>query len=276
MIEKRHGPLMSDGAFAPPRNPQLLERYVNMATATFRRVAQGEVTPEEAGHRYGLYLYAKEMAKITYKTQTEIDPLTQLPNYRGSQQIFDQLIERKKPFGVFMIDIDGFGELNNNPQYGYEVTNDLLRQFGVLLRDTLYHGYGEHRDDIVTRLDAEQKHRTTKGMATRKHGEHGDEFLCFLPSVEDEKQLQTVLKKIVLAFNGAPFYVERDGQMLEIPVTVSVGGGIYRDGQDRIAFLERIEKHGVRAAKNEGKNRFVIATAPKRRRGSIVPEAETS
>jgi GGDEF domain-containing protein len=213
-----------------------------------------------------MYLYAKEMSKREYKTQTEIDPLTQLPNYRGSQQIFDQLIEREKPFGVFMIDVDGFGELNNNPRYGYEVTNDLLRQFGVLLRNTLYHGHGEHRDDIVTRLDSEQKRKPQKGMATRKHGEHGDEFLCFLPSVEDEKQLQIVLKKIVLAFNEAPFYVERNGEVLEIPVTVSVGGGIYRDGQDRVAFLEHIEKNGVRAAKNEGKNKFVIASSPKRRR----------
>jgi diguanylate cyclase (GGDEF)-like protein len=74
-----------------------------------------------------------------YRTRLEaseklsaIDPLTELSNRRAFENQLQARIEAKKPFGLIMIDLDGFKVIND--RHGHLAGDDLLRQFSSELR----------------------------------------------------------------------------------------------------------------------------------------------
>ncbi len=253
MPEKRIAPLTLPTTTPNLHDSQLLDRFIAWSEAKVQVAVDGKISVQAAAKRLGTLMYAKEIQKKRLKLETEIDPLTKLPNYKGAQNILDRLISSKKSFGVIIADIDRFKALNYT--YGHDLMNDLLVQTGIVFNAVLYHGREKEEDDIVTRLDKEKQ---PQDVATRKHGEHGDEFLIFLPSCTNEASLQIVCQKLLNAFNESPFFVDDGKTIIEVPLTISIGARGYRNGEDRTSFLNEISLLGTRRAKDEGRNRCIV------------------
>jgi diguanylate cyclase (GGDEF)-like protein len=64
--------------------------------------------------------------------RSSIDALTDLANRRAFEAQLQVRIERREPFGLILIDLDGFKEINDT--YGHLAGDDLLRQFSQELR----------------------------------------------------------------------------------------------------------------------------------------------
>ncbi len=78
-----------------------------------------------------------EAKKLIHSLSNDIDGLTGLLNFSGFHKYLDKVIQnaskKHRPVSLMMIDIDGFTEINYS--LGYELGNEILRQFANLLLD---------------------------------------------------------------------------------------------------------------------------------------------
>lgn len=204
-------PVILDTNAIISRNTGYVDQYVAALEA-------GDITREHLVTRLGEVLAAREIKIHKLEQETLRDSLTGLPNFKGSLLAADKLAKRGKPYGHIVLDLRHFGELNN--KYGMPVGDQVLQATALLLENTLYHNRGED-SDVVTHYDL----HVVQDLAVRSHGEHGDEFHIFLPSVETEEQLEIVCEKLLRAFEQ-PIEVKRKGKNLALIVGISVGAAI--------------------------------------------------
>ncbi|WP_158558742.1 sensor domain-containing diguanylate cyclase [Mitsuokella sp. AF21-1AC] len=86
--------------------------------------------------------YDQGLVKAIYETATR-DPLTCLPGRKFMEVCLDEAMEiyrrTEQPFAVLFADVNNFHDINNT--YGHAVGDDLLRAFGIALRQ-----YGRKAD----------------------------------------------------------------------------------------------------------------------------------
>lgn len=184
------------------------------------------------------------------------DPLTGLHNRRSAQQILTLETERAKrygtPFGVAMIDIDHFKQVNDN--YGHTIGDEALQAVAQALTASA------RTTDVVTRWG-------------------GEEFAVFLANTD-----MAGCKQAADRFREQ---VERIPRFEDGPagLTVSVGVAVYEAEDTPERLIERAD-HALYRAKRAGRNRVVAvgATDPnyRPRRPSdtltdqVIPEASES
>jgi diguanylate cyclase (GGDEF)-like protein/PAS domain S-box-containing protein len=143
------------------------------------------------------------------------DVLTGLPNralfYERAAMILAQAKRRKGRFGMMLLDLDRFKEIND--RFGHDAGDRVLVEASDRLKKVL-------RDvDTVARIG-------------------GDEFVVLLPEVADELNAGQVAERIAAAF-GTPVAVGEE----EIPVSFTIGTALYPDdGQDIDAILRRADQ----------------------------------
>ena len=173
-----------------------------------------------------------DLGESDYVRMAYTDELTGLPNRRRFEQRLQALAARRretgKPFGVALIDLDGFKPIND--VYGHAAGDEILRQVALRL-----HG-GADSFGTVARFG-------------------GDEFAILAPELasEDEAgQLATVLSEIV----SAPYDLE--GRRVRL--SGSFGLALYPDcGSDGGQLLERAETALYRA-KKQGRGHIAVFT----------------
>lgn len=103
------------------------------------------------------------------KELNSTDSLTRLYNRRAGVEIIEKLLEEHCKDRAFMlIDLNKFKQINDN--YGHQVGDSVLREFGMAIKRSLYD------NDVALRLG-------------------GDEFIIFLADVKDKEQVEGFLRK---------------------------------------------------------------------------------
>lgn len=211
-----------------------------------KQVERGQITQDQKEERI-----ARSMAVLTlllrrYREEARRDPLTNLANRREFERRFDNLVKQESTFGLLMVDIDHFKKVND--EYGHLAGDNVLIQVGLILGNNLREIRQEGEVDVIARFGKE---------AARVGGE---EFAVLLPGIKNEENLRMVAERIRLAFSDNHLQVTTGRATIEIPITISIGGGVYR-GRDAETFRGGVDK-SLYAAKDAGRNRAEILPSP--------------
>lgn len=175
---------------------------------------------------------AIETARLAHLAVT--DDLTRAYNYRMLRPRLDEEVSRAarygEPLSILMMDLDHFKHVND--EHGHAVGDEVLRTFVDRVR-------GEVRQaDVLIRRG-------------------GEEFLLLMPSTGEAEAL-TVAERIRQRIASTPIVV---ANMLEVPLTVSIGAATWRDGESPLALEGRADAALYRA-KQTGRNRVVGSAVP--------------
>ncbi len=199
-------------------------------------VETGQIARIQKDHRIARALVAAEYRRERANEKASRDPLTGLNNRGVFEKMFDAFVRRKTPFGLLIIDIDHFKRVNDT--YGHQAGDAVLIQTGMEIENNIRQlRSNEQQNDIVARYG-------------------GEEITVLLPNVADELDLRGVAETIREAIGCKPFKVKEE----EIPITVSIGGGIFR-GQGKSDFFEAVDKKALYSAKESGRNQTIILGA---------------
>ncbi len=160
-----------------------------------------------------------------------VDPLTEAYNRRFGlarlREEFSRAVRAENPLGILMLDLDHFKAVNDT--YGHLVGDRVLRAVAGACRRVVREG------DVLIRYG-------------------GEEFLVLLPGAgtDDVAQVGERIRRAV-----SETCVD-DGE-LRVGVTVSLGGGTYRDAADSPDALVALADGALYAAKGNGRNRLVMA-----------------
>lgn len=173
---------------------------------------------------------AKERMELGYKTAAMKDPLTGLLNRRSFEEEAAMLtrlqVKRDQPVAVFMIDLDGFKEIND--RFGHSLGDQVLRLFADTARRSL------RSTDLVGRIG-------------------GEEFAVVLADACRDNAFR-VAERVRLAFADAAATVGS----LPVRATASFGVSIIQDPQETIEILLTQADQALYRAKALGRNRVVL------------------
>jgi|GEM_PF-3228215 len=153
-----------------------------------------------------------------------VDPLTGLRSRHEMETILERYIERAKDqhFSIIMADLDNFKDLNDT--HGHKVGDEILAEFGRLIRDCI------RVNDLAFRYG-------------------GEEFLIILPGAnfyEAAECAERMRKKL------------KDATVCKgITVSASFGVAEYQENDTASSLLERADRALYRA-KAQGKNRVEV------------------
>ena len=240
-----------------------LQRYDDYQLTLEKEIEAGRLTPERKRRIISRDLLARDLWAERYKDMAYVDSLTRLPNDRRFKEEYAKLIAQGKPFALLCVDLDKFTAVNNT--YGHDAGDNILFQAGQRFREfirTDNEGSREGEEDIVTRKPEEEIEEQPQEwevsrppQAARKGGE---EFNILLPGITRTEDLRTVAERIRTAFEAVPFVVHVEGEQREIPVTISIGGALYKYGADNSKdFYRLVDKEALYEAKKT-RNSVVI------------------
>lgn len=159
-----------------------------------------------------------------------IDDLTRLPNRRH----FDMQLERRLaelgrygwPFGVLMIDLDDFKQVND--RFGHQTGDTVLQMVGRTL------SANSRALDTVARWG-------------------GEEFAAVIANVHED-ELRKVAEKFRAMIDAGSV---RGGGEEPLRITVSIGGAVARANENASELIERADQM-LYAAKRAGRNRVCL------------------
>ncbi len=157
--------------------------------------------------------------------EATIDFLTQVANRasfdRALSDMVNDFYRRNYPFALIMIDIDDFKKINDT--YGHQAGDYVLQELARVLKSQL------RARDVIARYG-------------------GEEFAIILPGVTFSQALR-VAERLRRSIEKHLFKFKD----VQIPVTISLGLAMMRDGLDETAIVERADK-ALYLAKRSGKN----------------------
>ena len=178
------------------------------------------------------YVVKNEMLKRQLQRLNIIDDLTQIQNRKGFRLALTSALASahrfKLGFSLLILDIDFFKQYNDN--LGHPEGDRCLVKIAQLLTDTF-----QRETDTVTRLG-------------------GEEFAILVPDV-DWRSADSICQRVhrVIA-NAAIIHPESP---IATTLTVSIGGAIYKTGDDEKTIYARADK-ALYQAKSQGRNSSVI------------------
>lgn len=216
-----------------------IEAYQDWLHTLRWMVRREQITEMEMNYRIARTMAAADLLKDRANKRARTDALTGLYNRGAFNEYYDSYVKSGKPFGLLIIDIDYFKRVNDT--YGHQAGDAILIQMGMEIRsNTRQLRQGDEQDDIVARYG-------------------GEEIVVLLSNVEDERDLKKSAEKIRMSVGSHPFIVKDK----EIDVTVSIGGGIFKNGGNKDAFFKSVDG-ALYEAKDQGRNRTVMSNAQMR------------
>ncbi|MDP2585307.1 MAG: GGDEF domain-containing protein [Candidatus Levybacteria bacterium] len=219
----------------------MIDKKVNSTNdwlTSLQKKVDGEIiTNDERNKIIARSMIAREIQIERLAEKSKIDPLTGIPNRRAFNEEYDRVIRNGSKLGLLVIDIDDFK--NFNEAYGYLTGDNVLVQIALNLNANLRQfRENEAENDILYRWG-------------------GEEFVTIVKNISKKEDLEKVAEKLRKSICERSFSVKVGDKNTDIPITVSVGGSIYR-GEDKDLFFDTVDKGAVKEAKKLGKNRTVI------------------
>jgi diguanylate cyclase (GGDEF)-like protein len=171
-----------------------------------------------------------------------IDSLTQLPNRKSLMEDFSAMLMRyqrhPRAFSLLMIDIDHFKVIND--EYGHLGGDDVLRHVASILREQM------RQVDVVARYG-------------------GEEFIALLDET-DSVEAHSVAERIRSTI--AASHVSYQGRLIQVTVSIGVAE-ISELHETREQLIDRADK-AMYQAKQQGRNRVVLADAGEEKTGVVI------
>lgn len=213
---------------------------------------------DEKGNPIG---FAKITRDVTERRRNEealdrlahFDSLTGLPNRIVLSTRLEKSIERDEPIAVFLVDLDGFKDVNDT--LGHTAGDAILRATADRL------GAGLGREDIVARLD-------------------GDEFGILVPGLQEPQSAEAMGRELAQRF-ATPFTWEDQELHIGASVGIAIGAGDRTSAGDLLAnadlALYRAKadgRHGFRLFEPAFRERAVARRACERELRRAVAQGE--
>lgn len=173
---------------------------------------------------------------FSLRERTTVDGLTGLLNKYAFYAICSATIGRlkraqskEKPSNlrVLVMDLDGFKEIND--KYGHLAGDQILVQFAQRLKAVM-----KRESDAIARFG-------------------GDEYVALLQDT-DKAGAEILANRILNAMNNEPFVIKNpDGSVLQIKLTISIGGDEYNWEENSLPMIDRADKALYRVKKG-GRN----------------------
>lgn len=215
------------------------------------KVEKGILNQDEYDELIARSMIAREKLTERANERRRKDSMTGLLNKGAYVEEIEKLISKNTPFGLLVADLDHFKDINDN--YGH-ATGDV-----VLIQTA--RNFTSHLRQV--RPEASQNDQVFR------YG--GEEIVALLPGMHDEEDLRMVSEKIRDAIGATPYSIDKDGQNMHVPITISIGGGIFRPEEQpevrdaegkivppRVVFFNKVDKQGLYQAKAQGRNRTVV------------------
>ena len=173
----------------------------------------------------------------TLEAENVTDSLTQVFNRRYLERRLDEEVARSKRYGfdlsVLMLDIDHFKSVNDT--YGHRAGDDALSALGSLIKISL------READVVARYG-------------------GEEFLliCGSTAIEEARLMAERLRQLVESRRLD--ITDHSGAGRSIQISISIGAAGLGGGIDSKDTLIQAADRALYRAKQEGRNRVVVAT----------------
>ncbi|MBA2391338.1 MAG: GGDEF domain-containing protein [Ktedonobacteraceae bacterium] len=187
-------------------------------------------------HQQKMFAMVKELYGEQVQVAT-IDPVTSLPNHRTVMCKIDEELQQSQQLqcgcAILFIDLDHFKSINDT--YGHRAGDAVLQEIARRLRISL------RLEDFVGRYG-------------------GEEFTVVLHDTGMEVAVQVAERlRMEVAALPCTWEAEETQEIVEIPVTTSIGISIYHEhGETREALIEAADKAMYRA-KHSGRNRACLA-----------------
>jgi diguanylate cyclase (GGDEF)-like protein len=183
---------------------------------------------------------SKERLELDQRMKAQTDPLTGALNRRAFMSRGERLLRRhgveQKPLCLLFLDLDHFKSLND--RFGHSGGDDVLMKFVAVVHDNI------RPTDFLFRIG-------------------GEEFCCLLPYTA-AAQAHRVAERIRHQFEAATV----DVAGTTVQTTVSLGiASTEVFGYDLDTLMRRADM-AVYAAKQQGRNRVVVATLDDAQRGT--------
>lgn len=174
--------------------------------------------------------FAKERHSMMRRLENLVcvDELTLVYNRHFYNDKIRTTIEEAKrydrAFGLLVLDLDNFKPVND--QFGHAAGDQVLRLIGAKLKDI------NRSSDFVARYG-------------------GDEFVVIVNGVRDKSTLEQVCRNHFRKIKGK-YYVEVNGQLEAMQISLSVGAALYPDeATDPDSLFELADKRMYKAKQNQ-------------------------
>jgi two-component system cell cycle response regulator len=225
---------------------QMFEAQRAWITTLYRQLKHGNLTEEEFIAALSRTITAWQMQAQKYQHQAQTDYPTKLPNRKSFDTRYTQLIKRGKPFGLLLVDVDDLKGIDDT--YGHMAGNSVLIQVGLRMVSQVH------------KMSFKQMKQKKPGSLFKnvdmvsKWG--GDEFAILLDGMDKPEDLEIVAQRIRKTIANTPFIVTAYEKEVEIKVTVSIGGGIYKkQGRE---FFKEVDEKALFPAKKSGRDKIII------------------
>lgn len=180
------------------------------------------------GHRYILESFtdirAQKDKQMKLESLHETDTLTGLPNRASLERMVEEVLlkdsDEEKIHTLIMVDLDLLKSVNDT--YGHQAGDDVLREFSVILKDSM------RKADVVFRWG-------------------GDEFLIFARNTDSKTAIQ-IAERLRKSIAETQF-------TLTGKLTASFGVAQYRNGESFEKWFRRTD-FCLSKAKKDGRNRI--------------------
>lgn len=251
---------LADGATAASAASQVLSQPREASQVGASSVSDSAATPGQVAHAerrgtlirlwiFSLVIFVAMVAggwflvdarmkwlreKKRARALADFDPVTELPN----RALFFDRLERihlhstryRRRYGLIVMDLDGFGEVNEKLSYGDG--DQLLIRVGRMLTNSLRYS------DTVARIG-------------------GDEFAVLLSEVSDAGAAMMLGRKILAAIS-APIRLPGG----EAEISASIGVAVFPEHGGSVDDMMRAADQAMDRAKREGKGMCLLALSP--------------
>jgi len=215
-----------------------IQGNLNWVNTLTKKVDEGITTRENANKMIANVITAMEVKKELAEDKARRDALTGLYNKGAFNSEYQKAIESGTSFALIMIDIDHFGKVNK--AFGHDTGDNVLVQTALNFSSNLRQLRERDKNDFIARWG-------------------GEEFAIILMDVFREEDLELVSEKLRKAVCERPFSVKVGEEIIDIPITISIGAGIYKNG-DKDLFFHKVDKDALLLAKETGRNKTVITS----------------